>query len=257
MKKTVGILVAILATTTVCMASVVVDFTPLYESAKLSVDDIVLDFSADGSGNVTLAASSISGVVWQNKVLGTVLDGVVGTVGASMAGATWTLTGTSASGTTDKLSWDEYAVGDGSTLGIDDVNILYGTGVSAYAGGPEGIIWTLTDATGIDLTFLSFDYNRSGDNNDNAQLVDGDTTVDYDLTTLNSGVDLGSVDISSDGLVLSNTDTLTFQTHPTLDIWAGYGIQGFSFDAIPEPATIGLFSLSGAVLLLIRRRLMV
>jgi len=207
--------------------------------------NLTLDFSVDGSGNVTLDAMTPNGgAVPQSVVNG--WDGAVGTISdSSLFNTSFSLVAAPVGGT---LLWTADLNGGG--LGVS------GTAITRIDGqGAETLQWTFSGSGTVE--FKTFSYNnRAAYGTSNLRVIDDDTANTYMLP--NTAI-YGTNDISSAGYSITNGQTLSFTTAAGLsggDDVAGASLYGFSFDVIPEPATVGLIAAFGGGILFIRRRFM-
>lgn len=225
---------------------------------RISSDIITYNFSIDGAGNVALDAGAVS---TDANAISTVnsWDATVGTVSdTDLYGKTFTLTaqgyrrindGTSYASTDISLDGE-----DGGGLGIFGQNGSLIDGATLTSTNLEQIVWTLSGD--VSLNFSSFDYGDWGGSPD-IGLDDGTTSITYLNMTTTEPTDVAlTKDISSAGFSIGNGESLAF--FAPADGSNGISIAGLDFTvAVPEPATIGLFAVCGAGILLLRRRLAV
>ena len=234
-----GIMVLSASTLT---ADVTLDFN--YTGPNLNgLQPLTLDFSVDGAGNVTLDASTpnpnaafISAVdAW---------DGAVGTISeASLFGTSFTLLGQTG--------------GPGLVVGQQDTGVLGISGQAAARIDQSGAETLTFNASGLgalialDIKTVSYG-NRAANGASNVKLVDADTSTVYVIPPPT----LGTLDLSGEGFAIGNGEGLAFTTDVTGVAGAGYGLAGFTFDAvvIPEPTTMSLLGLVGLAVI-VRRRL--
>jgi hypothetical protein len=224
------------------MADVTLDFN--YSGPLLNgLQPLTLDFSVDGVGNVTLDASTPSA---NGLIIAAVdaWDGAVGTISdASLWGTSFTLVGVTG--------------GPGLVVTGNDTGILGISGQAAARIDNNGTEVLTFNASGLgagavlDIKTMSYGF-RAANGSSNVRVVDTDTT--YDTLIPNTST-FGTLDLSGEGLAIGNGEGLGFTTE-AFNVGAGYGLAGFTFDAvvIPEPASLGLMGLGGVALLLVRRR---
>ncbi len=247
MRKKLTWMVAMLgASAAVALADVVLDFN--VSTAGSFSGALTLKFTVNGTGTVTLDASTGSAVA---GVISTVngWDGVVGTVAhAALYNTNFTLTarafGTAGTKTT--------------TLNTDDSGVLGVTGQSSPridgnnitpTPDPERLVWTLSAGSGVAMNFKSFSWGNSAANsNDGLVVKDADTSTIYFLGNTSAGTE----DISAAGYSIGNGGTLIFTAEGSGKP-QGAGLAGFSFEVIPEPATLGMVIACGAGLMAVRR----
>jgi len=234
-----GIMVLSASTLT---ADVTLDFN--YTGSLLNgLQPLTLDFSVDGAGNVSLDASTASG---NAAIISAVdaWDGAVGTISeASLFGTSFTLLGVTG--------------GPGLVVTGNDTGILGISGQAAARIDNNGTEVLTFNASGLgagavlDIKTMSYGF-RAANGSSNVRVVDTDTT--YDTLIPNTST-FGTLDLSGEGLAIGNGEGLGFTTE-AFNVGAGYGLAGFTFDAvvIPEPTTMSLFGLVGLAVF-VRRRL--
>lgn len=238
-------------------ASILVDFTVpsgFTGADRLNLNsEIVLDFSIDGTGNVTLDASNTGGTTATTTATDSQSavnswDGIVGTVTeGSLFNTNFTLMMNGLRRDNAMTSFLNTNIsGDGAIDGTTNgVLGIFGQNASRIDGSTltnvnlERIVFTLsTTASNLVLDFDSFSHFGGGGSD--AQVIQGTTTVDF----FNIGD--GTSDLSASSFEIQNGESIIFTMPETGN--AGFGLDAITFTAIPEPSTVILLSL-GAVLL--------
>ncbi|MEM6279060.1 MAG: PEP-CTERM sorting domain-containing protein [Verrucomicrobiota bacterium] len=214
--------------------------------------EIVLDFSIDGTGMVTLDASNAgaagsSSTVADSQAAVNSWDGVVGTViESSLFNTDFTLTMNGfrrddAMTTFNPVNISGDGAIDGTTNGVLGI---FGQNASRIDGSNltnvnlERIAFTLSTTTSnLVLDFESFSHFGGGGSD--AQVIQNTTTVDF----FNIGD--GTADLSASSFELQNGESIIFTMPESGN--AGFGLDAITFSAVPEPSTIILLSL-GALL---------
>lgn len=259
MKKTAWIIGLTMLVSSAVMADVTLNFkhTTAAQHTAGSGTTVTYDFTVDGSGNVTLDASTTSA---QANIIASVnlWDGAVGTVtDASLFGTTFQILMTSYSLTTANRSFTMDGRWNTGMIGVSGNNAGRIDGIDTDK---EFLKFTLTSGSPL-ITLKSFswdDVSLTGPQAD-ARLVDGDTTVTYMNMTgaLGSLSYFGTTDTSAAGLTLgSGANALVFTSPLTTESFShGYGLSGMTLQiaAVPEPTTTGLFGLGTISMLLMRR----
>ena len=241
-QKVLCLVGAMAVSATTVMADVTLDFN--YSGPLLNgLQPLTLDFSVGGTGAVTLDASTPSA---NAAIISAVdaWDGAVGTISdASLFGTSFTLIGQTG--------------GPGLVVTGNDTGVLGISGQAAARIDNNGTEILTFNASGLgagavlDIKTMSYGF-RAANGSSNVRVVDPDTT--YDTLIPNTST-FGTLDLSGEGLAIGNGEGLGFTTE-AFNVGAGYGLAGFTFDAvvIPEPASLGLMGLGGVALLLVRRR---
>ena len=251
--------------TSVAMADISLNFrypTNARDTAG-SGTTITFDFSVNGSGAVTLDASTTSAVA--NIINGVdSWDGAVGTVtDPSMFGTTFQILMTSSSLLTANRSFTmdgRYSTG---MIGVSGNNSsrIDGQTATPTADDMEALTFTLTSGSPlITLKSFNWDFASIAASLADAKLLDGDTSITYlDMTATFTGSPstYGTMDTSAAGLTLgSGANALVFTSPATTEGGShGYGLSGMTLEiaVVPEPTTTGLLGLGAISVLLIRR----
>jgi len=244
-KITKIMLAGLLTCGSVSLASVSTTFTSHSTDTTLrNLATITLDYTIDGTGNVTLDASTSNGGavpteipnLWDNDV------SVGGVTVASLWGTTFSLTGVSTAG--------GFISSTGPNPGL---GILGSNNNRIDGAGAEAMTWTYAGVAGSSLNFIGVDFaSRVAHGNSNFRLIDSDTDATHKLTPFVDAA--GTLDLVGDGYSLASGDGFIITTSTTLlPSTVGAALDGFSFEVVPEPATMGLFAIFGAGILFIRR----
>ena len=222
---------------------------------------ITYDFSVNGSGAVTLDASTTS--LLPNIITSVnSWDGGVGTVTDPLLfGTTFQVLMTSSSVLTPNRSFTldgRYSTG---MIGVSGNNAsrIDGQTSTPTANDMERLTFTLTSGSPlITLKSFNWDFASTAASLADARLLDGDTSVTYlDMTATFTGAPstYGTMDTSTAGLTLgSGANALVFTSPTTAEGGThGYGLSGMTLQVIPEPATIGILGLGAIATLLVRR----
>lgn len=217
-------------------------------------NSLTFDFTVDGSGNVTVNATTPSANL---DSIATVngWDGAAGTVAdPALFGTSFTFTAAGERRNNAGTVFDAIGIsGDGlqggGTLDVFGHNASVIDGTTLPSGNIERIVFTLTSGTvaaGLDA------FTFTGNANSDPTVTSDTTSVNY----FNEGT--GSVDTSSDGLSFTTGGFLRFEVleeEGAGDPAEGYRLNALTFDviSIPEPSTA---LLSGLALfgLMVRRR---
>jgi hypothetical protein len=247
--------VLMIAGTSVAMADVSLNFkhTSLVRDTAGSGTTITFDFSVNGSGGVTLDASTTSVLA---NIINSVnsWDGGVGTVtDTSLFGTTFQILMSSSSVVTPNRSFTmdgRYSTG---MIGVSGNNSsrIDGQTSSPTPDDMESLTFTLTSGSPlITLKSFNWDFASTAASLADAKLLDGDTSVTYlDMTAAFTGSPstYGTKDTSAAGLTLgSGANALVFTSPATIDGGThGYGLSGMTLQiaAVPEPTTTGLLGL--------------
>lgn len=257
-KTTTTIIGALLSLATANYAAVTTEFNHTTTDTNLrNVGIVTLTYSIDGSGNVTLDASTNNGT---SQVVDIVngWDGAAGTVAApGLYGTSFTLTGTNTSTQGSYISMSGTA-GDG--LGILNGVTDNSSDLRLDNSGKEQITWTYDGVAGSTLTFTGLGYlDRVGTGFSRWELADSDTTtnlrIDDNGTVVNSG---GTINLNGAGFSLADGDTFSIRSNPldTTTLVAGNGgakLYSLNFTVVPEPSAAILGGL-GLLLAVMRRR---
>jgi hypothetical protein len=264
MRKVTKLALALVAVGSVASAAIDMNFrhtTALRETAD-SGSTITFDFTVDGSGNVTLDASTTSLLA---NIINSVnsWDGNVGTVDHS-----------SAYNTTFQIVMSAYA--DSQANRSFTMDGRYSTGMIGVSGNNasridgqtastpndmEYVKFTLTSGSPL-ISLTSFDWDMAGTvaTLADAKLLDGNTTKSYiDMVATYTGAPstYGTQDTSADGFTIgSGAGALLFTSPRSDEVPAGthgYGLSGVTLNVIPEPATIGMIGFGAIATLLVRR----
>ncbi|VGO23557.1 PEP-CTERM sorting domain-containing protein [Pontiella sulfatireligans] len=241
----IGLLTGVLAS----VADVSVSF-PVTDTVLRNLNVLTLEFTVDGSGDVTLDAQSSNGGALPQAVVNA-WDGAAGTVSAvSLFNTSFTLTGVAKLNGSQVINLSTDANTPGPGLGVMNP-ILNGAGT-------EEIVWTYSGTGG--LNFKGVDYgNRVANGDSNLTFLDSDTRTEYLLPNTSTS---GSIDLVGEGFSLANGDSFIMTTDDLRNnlsaraASAGASVTGMTFEVIPEPATLGLISAFGGGILFIRRRFM-
>ncbi|VGO12798.1 hypothetical protein PDESU_01352 [Pontiella desulfatans] len=203
------------------------------DSTKLDFGNagtITLDFAIDGSGVVSLDASTTdSGANETNAVNGWDSADVGFVTNAALFGKSFTLTG-AASVTTTNVTTDGIITlwnNNGGILAIQGQNSGRIDGYTLNVRtNMEAMAWTLSGDVSLD--FESFSYGNSL-NNAGIELSDADTALLYTATA-----QFGDQNVAADGFSIGSGQALTF-TAVTNYTW-GIALGGFSFQIVPAKA---------------------
>jgi hypothetical protein len=263
MNNVTKVTLGLIAAASVTSADISLDFrhtTALRDNAGNGAT-ITFDFSVDGSGAVTLDASTSSSVA---NIINSVnsWDGNVGTVDHSSAyNTTFQIVMSAYADSTPNRSFTMDGRYDTGMIGISGNNSSRIDGQTASTPNDmEYIKFTLTSGN-IALRLMSFDWDFASTSTGlaDARVMDGDSDATYidmegSLGTLSVS---GTQDTSATELTLrSGANALVF-TSPRDDAFPvgshGYGLAGISLSAVPEPATIGMIGFGAIATLLVRR----
>ena len=252
-RKVIWMVPLLAVSSSIAMADITLDFVKSDAARGFSENGgtITLDFTIDGSGGVSLIAAPVgTGDASYLDAVNSWTSGDVGTVTeASLFGSSFQLTirASDADDPTVRLSLDG-RYGDG-IMGVGGGN---SSRVDFTSGPQEFLHFEQTGGT-AQIKLLDFGYHGASTSTGlwDTQLIAGgvDNTF-YDLPGSE-----GTFDVSSLGYVIgSGANELTFSE--PLDGSHGIGVAGLTLQAVPEPATFGLWAVVGAALLLLRRRFM-
>ncbi len=201
--------------------------SPPFVTANDSTASILLRFSINGAGVISLDASTTSSnavfsaivAEWDNANVGSVAD-------PSLFGKSFTLTGTQSGGanlTISELGGGGIGIQGENSNRIDGLN--YGTGDTTST--PETLTWTLTAPAGLELFLQSWSYveGSGGD----IRVTSGATNQDFTNMSAASGT------LALTNLSLTNGQSLTFKEIPGVGSTTGAGVAGFRF-AVTTPA---------------------
>lgn len=239
---------ALLAVASLAAAEIALDFNVASTNAGASRlyngsgGTMTFDFAVDGSGNVTLDASTTSGdQIDIDTVDG--WDGVVGTVSDSaLFGSSFQLMATAVrSGIGGSITMDGTGPGVLAVQGQHSGRI---DGASLATPAPESLVWTLS-GTGMALSLSTVDVGIAVDASD-MYVADGSQSNAFNNLTLG---DAGSTNLSSFAYSIGNGGVLTFGQPVGSD--NGYGLAGFSFDMAANSTPMNVpveldFNYSGA-----------
>lgn len=204
---------------------------------------LTFDFTVDGAGNVSLDASIPSG---DPIDIATVdgWDGPVGTVAeASLWGTSFTLQAkASHAGGVMNIALDG---ADTGVIGIQGQNASRIDGATLPTPKLELLTWTLTSGS-VDIDFTEWVYGFSPANIGDMMVSDSDSSQSWYNMPGTTGVNAMS------GISLASGGAVVFMQ--PADGTHGAGLAELTFEVVPEPATLGLFALFGAGMLLMRRR---
>lgn len=212
------------------MAAVKVEFknTGLLNTANTSIGTVTLAFTVDGTGNVTLNASTSSTAPASVNAVNA-WDGPVGTISHPGAyNSTFTLTMgcfATATATSDLRLTDIFAgVSTGGIVGVPGSN-QYRIDNNAN----ETIRFTATSVpAGSKLKLISMDWlNSSGSPTQRAWSPSPSVNATNAVTTAG-----GTWDLSSSGFALGASELVNFGTTVTGDAGKGYSFRAISFDII-------------------------
>ena len=243
-KVACGVAIMVVSASTLT-ADVTLDFN--YTGSVLNgLQPLQLNFSVNGVGNVTLDANTLNAgasAAITNAV--NAWDGAVGTVSeASLFGTSFTLLGGTG--------------GPGLAVGQQDTGVLGISGQAAARIDQSGTETLTFNASGLgagvvlDIQTMSYG-NRAANGASNVKVVDADSS--YDQLIPNTST-FGTIDLTGLGFAIGSGEGLGFTTTDSGVAGAGYGLAGFTFDAvvIPEPTTMSLIGLGGLAVF-VRRRL--
>ena len=219
--------------------------TPPFVLSGSDVRTITLTYSINGSGTVSLDASTNSTVTafintvneWDNATVGTVAI-------ASFFNQSFTLVGSGSGGgnlAISELDGGGIAIQGENSNRIDGLN--YGAGDANST--PETLTWTLTAPLGMALNFTAWSRIQGGGGD--IRVSDGTTDLDFANMVGNTGTE------SLDGLSLTTGGSLTIKESPGIGATTGAGLGGFTFNVVPEPSAALLGGL-GLLALLRRHR---
>lgn len=206
------------------MAEVVVPFnnTDLLNTANTSLGTVTLTFTVDGTGNVTLDASTSNAAAGATNAVNA-WDGPVGTVtfsGAFNKVFTLRLAGVGTSGSSNDLRFCNLT---GGALGV--------AGTNQYRidnNGNELIRFTATTVPAGKIKITSMDW-RNPTGGPTLKATSGSTVVTKPATT-----PTGTWDLSSGGFLLSAAQTLDFSTGAAGTTAPGYSLGALRFDIISD-----------------------
>ncbi|MCU0749452.1 MAG: hypothetical protein MUF13_07905, partial [Akkermansiaceae bacterium] len=195
--------------------------TPPFIGAGGATTTITLGFSINGSGVVSLDASTTSAnstfsatvAEWDNPNVGSVVN-------PALFGQSFTLTGSQTGGAA--LTITELGGGGIGSQGensnrIDGLN--YGTGDTNST--PETLTWTLSAPPGLTLALKSWSYVEGG----GGDIRVSNGTIDSDFPNLSGAT--GARTLAE--IPLANSQALTFREIPGIGATTGAGIAGFTF----------------------------
>jgi hypothetical protein len=240
---------AVLICTSAAMASITLDFN--VASSNTGPNRLIINgaspltfaFSVDGSGNVTLDASTTSpDQIDIDTVNG--WDGAVGTVSVpSLFNSSFTLQAlaTDTAGGAMNISLDG---ADTGVIAIQGQNASRIDGVTLPVPKVETLSWTLTSGS-VALDFQSWVYGNSPANIGDMMVLDADSNNSWYNMPGTTGT------LAMNGISLAGTDSVVFME--PLDGTHGAGLAELTFDVVPEPATFSLMAICGAAVLMKRR----
>ena len=206
------------------MAEVAVPFnnTDLLNTANTSIGAVTLTFTVDGTGNVTLDASTTATVAAATNAVNA-WDGPVGTVtfsGAFNKVFTLRMAGVGTSGSSNDLRLCNIS---GGVVGV--------AGIAQYRidnNGNELIRYTATAVPAGKIKITSIDW-RNMSSTPTLKATSGATVVTKSATTA-----AGTWDLTSGGLLLAGTQTLDLSTAASGTTGPGYSLSALRFDIISD-----------------------
>ena len=244
------IIVGFLACASAAMAEVSVTF-PVTDTVLRNLFTLTLDFTVDGSGNVTLDAQSTNGGASPQAVVNA-WDGPAGTIAdAAFHGTNFTLTAVAkVGGVVSTLL---------QTSGAGTQGLFVQGGNRIDKAGAEEIVWTYEGPGSLIIN--SVDYvNRAGTGDSNLTFLDSDTRTEFLLPGPPEPTE-GTIDlvgagfslVAGQGFVVTTDDLKDDGTTPR-EAAAGAALFGISFDldttvAIATPANLSAIGVDSQVLL--------
>ena len=207
--------------------------TPPYILSGSNTAPITLTFSINGSGVISLNASTTSSVTtfinmvneWDSSNVGSVEN-------PSWLNTSFTLTGIGSGGANlaiTELGGGGIGIQGENTNRVDGLN--YGTGGATST--PEILTWTLSGApAGMALTLKNWTYVEG--NGSDIRVSNGTTNADF----ANMSGAMGTLSLPAD-FALNNGESLTFKEIPGMGLTDGAGIAGFSFAVVAPSAPEG------------------
>lgn len=245
--KILPLLLALPATAAIT-TSFDVDLSPTTQNfAVNSTAAFQLDYTIDGSGNVSLdAVASTGGAARWNQIDNASAGS---TVSSALFNTSFTLTYSGTANAILTYTPNYGTAGTGavlSTQGQSNANVLEsGESITFTVSG------TATVVPGFSLDLNSFSYDLRLANGGSSFGVEntGGTVIEQKIP--NTSLD-GTID--GTGIFLAAGEAMTFRT--ISGNAGGAGLSGFDFDvsAIPEPSSTALLGMTGMLALLRRRR---
>ena len=191
---------------------------------------ITLGFSINGSGVISLDASTTSSGTFATMVAEWDKSNVGSVANPALFGKSFTLIGSQSGGanlTITELGGGGIGIQGENSNRVDGLN--YGTGDTTST--PETLTWTLNAPTGLSLVFKNWAYVEGigGD----IRVSNG--TTDSDFT--NMAAASGTLVLSD--LPLAHGQSLSFKEIPGIGLTTGAGIAGFTFAVVAPPAPEG------------------
>ncbi len=137
-------------------------------------------------------------------------------------------------------------------------------GIGADASNHEGLAFNIDEITGLDpslsvqITGINVqNIGRAGTDpaDESFTIVNLATRDSITITPIADGVSAGTIDVSSLNLVAAVGSTNPVASLISGDV-GGFRVKGLTINVIPEPATMGLFAMSGLGIFLMRRMVM-
>ena len=251
--KQISIAAALALGVSASFADVTVDFSSVTGTGKGVGTTLTLDFSVDGTGNVTLDAQTSHPGNPANTALVNQLDGHVGTVSSGF-GTSFSIvyTGIDETGSANWIVLGEDNLGDPNGLAIQGRN-AYRIDWYSGAGYQSEVLTMAVDVSGMGAgnTIDFKETSLRGPGSAEGLITDfSGSAANYGAGTiaLGSGFELAG----------GSSDSISFAqaTQPAAGA-TGYAVSTLTFDVIPEPATLGLVVSTSGLLLLIRRRFLI
>ena len=206
--------------------------TPPYILSGSNAAPITLTFSINGSGVISLNASTTSTATifinmvneWDSSDVGTVTN-------SAWFNTSFTLTGSGSGGanlTITENGGGGIGIQGENTNRVDGLN--YGTDGATST--PETLTWTLSGAPdGLALSFKNWSYVEGGGSD--IRVSNGTTNVDF----ANMSGATGTLELAD--LSLNNGESLTFKEIPGIGLTDGAAIAGFTFAVVAPIAPEG------------------